>query len=58
MVPRYVRLLPDLPKTPTQKVEKHVLRSEGITDDTWDRETAGIRLKREKLDAGQLKAMD
>jgi carnitine-CoA ligase len=49
MVPRYVRILADLPKTPTQKVEKHVLRSEGLTDDTWDRESAGIRFKRERL---------
>jgi crotonobetaine/carnitine-CoA ligase len=55
MVPRYIRFLADLPKTPTQKVEKHVLRSEGITADTWDREQAGIRLKREKLSAGDLK---
>jgi carnitine-CoA ligase len=49
MVPRFVRILADLPKTPTQKVEKHVLRSEGLTDDTWDRESAGIRFKRERL---------
>jgi crotonobetaine/carnitine-CoA ligase len=55
MVPRYIRFMSDLPKTPTQKVEKHVLRSEGITGDTWDREKAGIRLKREKLAAGDLK---
>lgn len=49
MVPRYVRIVPDLPKTPTQKVQKHLLRREGITADTWDREKAGIRLKRERL---------
>jgi crotonobetaine/carnitine-CoA ligase len=55
MVPRYIRFMTDLPKTPTQKVEKHVLRAEGITRDTWDREKAGIRLKREKLAAGDLK---
>jgi carnitine-CoA ligase len=55
MVPRYIRFMTDLPKTPTQKIEKHVLRSEGITTDTWDREKAGIRLKREKLVAGDLK---
>ncbi|MGZ6022946.1 MAG: AMP-binding protein, partial [Rhizomicrobium sp.] len=55
MVPRYIRLMADLPKTPTQKIEKHVLRSEGITQDTWDREQAGIRLKREKLAASDLK---
>ena len=51
MVPRYVRIVPDLPKTPTQKVQKHLLRSEGITADTWDREKAGIRLKRQRLSA-------
>jgi crotonobetaine/carnitine-CoA ligase len=55
MVPRYLRFLEDLPKTPTQKVEKHLLRNEGVTGDTWDRETAGIRLKREKLDAGTMR---
>jgi carnitine-CoA ligase len=49
MVPRYVRILADLPKTPTQKVEKHVLRNEGLTDDAWDRESAGIRFRRERL---------
>jgi crotonobetaine/carnitine-CoA ligase len=51
MVPRYVRIVADLPKTPTQKVQKHLLRSEGITADTWDREKAGIRLKRQRLSA-------
>ncbi|GGC63452.1 AMP-binding protein [Chelatococcus reniformis] len=49
MLPRYVRVLPDLPRTPTQKVEKHVLRSAGVTSDVWDREQAGIRVAREKL---------
>jgi crotonobetaine/carnitine-CoA ligase len=51
MVPRYVRVVPKLPKTPTQKVQKHLLRSDGITADTWDREKAGIRLRREGLSA-------
>ena len=49
MVPRYVRVEPDLPKTPTNKIQKVELRKEGATPDTWDREAAGIRLKREKL---------
>jgi crotonobetaine/carnitine-CoA ligase len=48
-VPRYVRILPHLPKTPTQKILKHVLRREGVTADTWDREKAGVRLRRERL---------
>jgi crotonobetaine/carnitine-CoA ligase len=55
MVPRYIRFMTDLPKTPTQKIEKHLLRQQGITEDTWDRERAGIRLKRENLAAGNLK---
>jgi crotonobetaine/carnitine-CoA ligase len=46
MLPRYVRVVASLPKTPTQKVQKHVLRSAGITPDTWDREAAGIRVSR------------
>ncbi|MGB3864063.1 MAG: AMP-binding protein [Xanthobacteraceae bacterium] len=58
MVPRYIRILPELPKTPTQKVEKHVLRSEGLTPDTWDRESAGIRFKREKLASHALKVSE
>ncbi|MBR0857729.1 AMP-binding protein [Bradyrhizobium liaoningense] len=49
MVPRFVRIVDDLPKTPTQKVQKHILRQEGITAETWDREKAGIRIKSEKL---------
>ncbi|HVW40707.1 MAG TPA: AMP-binding protein [Amycolatopsis sp.] len=49
MVPRYIRIMPELPKTPTSKVEKHRLRTEGITADTWDREQNGITLKRRDL---------
>jgi len=49
MVPRYVRVVAELPKTPTAKVQKAGLRAEGITADTWDRETTNIRLKREQL---------
>lgn len=49
MIPRYIRTLAELPKTPTQKVEKHRLRKQSITADTWDREAAGITIKRDKL---------
>lgn len=45
MVPRYVRILGDLPKTPTNKIEKYLLRREGVTSDTFDREAAGIVIK-------------
>jgi carnitine-CoA ligase len=37
MVPRYVRFLPSLPKTPTDKVEKFRLQQQG-TAGAWDRE--------------------
>lgn len=40
MVPRYVRVLAALPKTPTERVQKYQLRKEGVTADTWDREAA------------------
>jgi crotonobetaine/carnitine-CoA ligase len=51
MIPRYVRVVEDIPKTPTQKVLKEQLRHDGVTADTWDREKAGIVLKRERLGA-------
>jgi crotonobetaine/carnitine-CoA ligase len=47
MLPRFVRIMDELPKTPTSKVEKHILRTEGVTADTWDRERAGIVIRRE-----------
>jgi crotonobetaine/carnitine-CoA ligase len=49
MIPRYIRVLDELPKTPTMKIEKHKLRAAGVTADTWDREAAGIDVKRERL---------
>ncbi len=49
MLPRYIRILPELPKTPTAKIEKHRLRAEGVTPDTWDREAEGVRVSRHGL---------
>jgi len=46
MVPRYLELAPGLPKTPTQKVRKNVLRESGVHEGVWDREAAGIVLRR------------
>lgn len=40
MVPRYVDVVGELPKTPTQKIRKNVLREAGITPSTWDRDAA------------------
>ncbi len=52
MLPRYIRIMSDLPRTPTQKVEKYVLRQQGLTQDTWDREKAGVKVRRERIGAG------
>ena len=46
MVPRYLRFVDTLPKTPTERVQKVKLRDEGITADTWDREAAGVVVAR------------
>ncbi len=49
MVPRYIRVVEELPKTPTTKIQKALLRELGVTNDTWDREAHGIKIKRDKL---------
>jgi acyl-CoA synthetase (AMP-forming)/AMP-acid ligase II len=38
MVPRYIRFVEHMPRTPTDKVEKFRLAQQGITADTWERE--------------------
>lgn len=40
MVPRYLRFMETLPKTPTARVEKYRLKADGVTAETWDRDTA------------------
>ena len=45
-IPRYIAIRSELPKTPSERVEKFKLKAEGITDDCWDREEAGIKLQR------------
>lgn len=45
-VPRYVRFMEELPKTPSQRIEKYRLRDEGVTPDTWDREEHGFVVRR------------
>lgn len=40
MVPRYMDIVTDLPRTPTEKVRKLVLRERGVGPSTWDRLTA------------------
>ncbi len=46
-LPRFVELVPELPRTESYKVRKADLRAAGITASTWDRERSGITLERE-----------
>ncbi len=46
MVPRYVTVMDELPKTPTGKIQKYTLRELGVSAETWDREAAGIKVAR------------
>lgn len=48
MVPRFVEYLPQLPKTPSEKIEKYKLKERALEtlSQVWDREKAGIRLKK------------
>jgi len=48
MVPRYLQILPELPVTVNQKVEKFRLKQgmESALDQVWDRERSGIVLER------------
>jgi crotonobetaine/carnitine-CoA ligase len=46
MIPRYIDVIDEMPKTPTGKVQKFILRDQGITDSTWDRVAAGVKLVR------------
>ncbi|GAA3311588.1 hypothetical protein GCM10020295_81610 [Streptomyces cinereospinus] len=42
MVPRYYRIAQGLPRTPTGKIRKVDLRTEGLTEDTFDAHAAGL----------------
>jgi crotonobetaine/carnitine-CoA ligase len=41
-IPRFVRFVPALPKTPSEKVRKAALRADGITSDTHDRTVEAV----------------
>ncbi|MFV0463949.1 MAG: AMP-binding protein [Nostocoides sp.] len=45
-VPRYVRTIDELPKTPSQRIEKYRLREQGLPDGTWDREEHDYEIRR------------
>ncbi|MFT5116075.1 MAG: crotonobetaine/carnitine-CoA ligase, partial [Parasphingorhabdus sp.] len=44
-IPRYFRQLDALPKTPTGKVQKHLLKTQAITKDSWDRQSPKSAIK-------------
>ena len=43
-VPRYIEFMEEIPKTANGKVMKKDLREQGVTEDTWDREEAGVEV--------------
>ena len=45
-IPRFVDFVSDLPRTESGKVQKFKLREQGRSAGTWDREAAGIKMKR------------
>jgi crotonobetaine/carnitine-CoA ligase len=49
MLPSFIRIMVELPKTPTEKIRKDILREEGVTEDTWFRGDHGIIVKRQIL---------
>jgi crotonobetaine/carnitine-CoA ligase len=46
MIPRWIDIVDDFPRTVTAKVEKYKLRADGPGPSTWDREAHGWRVHR------------
>jgi crotonobetaine/carnitine-CoA ligase len=51
-VPRFVELVPDLPKNALGRVLKHELRARGVTPATWDFEKLGLSVERDRRRGG------
>lgn len=45
-VPRFLDIVPDLPKTENGKIQKFKLRERGVSASTWDLDSSGYRLRR------------
>lgn len=45
-VPRYIEFVDEIPKTPSQKIQKNKLRDRGLSETVWDREAAGYKVAR------------
>ncbi len=46
-IPRFVDIALELPRTENGKIQKFKLRERGRTDETWDREAAGVKVSRD-----------
>lgn len=46
---RYIEIVSELPKTPTNLIEKYQLSEAGITEQTRDREEAWVKIKRYQI---------
>jgi len=44
MIPRYIDILGELPKTENEKIRKAELRERGNTESTWDREQSDVKI--------------
>jgi len=51
-VPRYVELVPELPKNALGRVLKHELRARGVTPATWDFDKLGLVVDRDRRRGG------
>ncbi|MFB2551347.1 AMP-binding protein [Ensifer soli] len=52
MLPRFIRIVREMQMTETIKIRKNVLRDEGVTAETWDREAEGIVVKAARIGEG------
>jgi len=47
MIPRFIDILDELPKTENEKIRKTELRERGNTADTWDREQSDVEITKD-----------
>jgi carnitine-CoA ligase len=45
-VPRYIKVVEEIPKTPSQKIQKNTLCERGLSASTWNRESVGYHVRR------------
>lgn len=57
MVPRYLRLVEDMPRGHSGKIEKHKLKDTGLTSSTWDASAVGLRATRRGVQRANLTAV-